>query len=212
MNLAIAVPSTDICTTDFALSLANCVGYTVANNVVDKIQMLGLKGTVLPAQRVQLARDARKLLCDAIVWFDSDMVFPPETIERLMSHAHPLIGANYPRRKPPYSPTARLMDGSLCYTDEFSPETEAVSAMGMGCMWTSLEVFDKIPEPAFTFDWIPDAFDFGGEDTSFCQRALLAGFQPTVDHVLSRAVKHEGMSHFTHGHALMHRARQLVRA
>lgn len=211
MKLLIAVPCHDQVQAGFAHDLAYLIGSTVASVPDWEIDLAMRQGTLLPTVREGLVEDALTRNVDAIFWLDADMRFPNDALLRLAASGEAVIGANYPSRRAPIMPTAWGDVGPI-YTDEYSPDREPVERLGFGVLFTRTEVFRKLPQPWFPVEWDADLKDYRGENKAFCAKARLAGYDIVCDHVLSRQVRHEGVLPYTHGHALMTRARAEVRA
>ncbi len=211
MRVMLAVPCQDQVAAGFTHDLAAAVGATVASMPDLDLGLYIEQGTVLSRVRERLAEEAVARGFDGIVWLDSDMRFPPETLLRLCLSGESFLAANCPTRRVPILPTAWGADGPL-YTEEGSPEREAVERVGLAVAYTGAHLFTTLPQPWFPQEWDDSIKDYTGEDVAFCRAVRLAGHTITVDHVLSRQVRHVGVMDYTHGHALVHKARTLVRA
>jgi len=121
-----------------------------------------------------------------ILMLDSDMRFPPDTLERLLARGLHIVGANY-RARGGASTTARYADGSYVAQSPVL-SLESVYVVGCGVVLISAEVFRAMDRPWFPTPWNED--QFVSEDVYFCTRASELGFQAFVDHDLSRDVKH----------------------
>jgi GT2 family glycosyltransferase len=110
------------------------------------------------------------------IWFiDTDQIFAPETLERLLAHNVEMVQVLCLMRHPPHVP--------LMYEDsEFerplapsgTPRLVQVKSLGAGGTLYRKEVFVKIPGP-----WFEGVI--GTEDTHFAQKARKAGFKLYVD-------------------------------
>ena len=150
-----------------------------------------------------LIYDSRNLLSlyaiendfDNVLWLDSDMLFPPDTLQRLESHNVDMVTGLYVKRHEPVVPViydtieepVRNADGKL--TRNISPYTSyphdsffPVAGCGFGCVLTSTKLLRDVWDhfgPAF----LP--FTWAGEDLSFCYRANQLGYQIYCDSTLS---------------------------
>jgi len=125
---------------------------------------------------------------------DSDVLPPPDIIERLMAHDKPVIGGYY--RKKEKFPIKQL-DGSIemiqrpvvydyskydeekkhhMYTQRISPKEglESVDGMGAGCWLIKREVVEAVGDSPYTFAE-------SGEDLAFCRAVHAAGYDVWVD-------------------------------
>ena len=91
MKLAICVPCRDQVMAGFCFDLAKMVGYH-SRNTDDEIQIYQMPGTLIFHQREKLAKTALDAGAEAILWIDSDMRFPSDTLERLLSHNLEICG------------------------------------------------------------------------------------------------------------------------
>ena len=140
-----------------------------------------------------MADDVLKAGATHILWLDADMCFPPDTLKRLLARKVPIVGANYRRRVPPHQFTAATghrKNLREVETTEQSTGLESVNRLGFGVTLIESRVFQKITKPWFQFTY--EQGQHGGEDEFFCRKANRAGFQPHVDHDLSKQVRHIG--------------------
>lgn len=133
------------------------------------------KRTVIAEQFLQHEQYA------ALLMLDSDMVVPPDTLERLLVHQLPLVGAVYFNRVPPHDAVASdWPDGERRLSDFSGPPVRRVFATGTGCLLVTREALQAIPRP--WFDWTEPG---NGEDLHFCRQAAQAGVPVYVDTSLS---------------------------
>lgn len=132
-----------------------------------------------------------------IMWIDADMIFPHDTVHRLMAHDLPVVGANCVRRQEPYTWTAQDVDGNEV-SSVGKTGLEEVGYLGFGVTLMRMDCFTKIDPPFFNFEWVQDnpqtmAGHYMGEDIYlFDKLASKTGIRPVVDHDLSRQIKHVG--------------------
>lgn len=162
--------------------------------------LLTIDGTIIPQSRIGIVEEALRMNATHVLWIDSDMTFPRETMERLLSHQLPAVGANYSQRKRPCKPTAANEDGNWIY-DEGQDGLEEVKFLGHGVCLVETAVYEAMHQPWYMNEWIERADGSGhvmGEDVFFF-RELKAQLDvsPVLDHVLSRKVSHLGKHHYT---------------
>jgi hypothetical protein len=196
-HVAICVPARDMVSAGFAFDLARLVGAADCD-----VSLLTSMGTLIVNQRTDLAKDAIKMGASHILYLDSDMRFPKDTLARLLAHDQGIVAANYATRKFPIQPVtfATDTDNTRVYTNPESTGLESVAAAGMGVMLVKTEVFDKIGLPYFMIGYSPKNQDYTGEDIFFCRKARQAGFEVFIDHDLSKEIKHTGSLDFQHDH------------
>jgi cellulose synthase/poly-beta-1,6-N-acetylglucosamine synthase-like glycosyltransferase len=145
---------------------------------------------------------AIKQKADYVLFLDSDMRFPPNLLEYLMSHDKDIVACNYATRRLPVKTVAFSDFAELkCVYSGDKTGLEEVDAVGMGAMLIKTEIFKKLPLPWFSISYLPSGNMYIGEDIYFCKLAQANGMKVYVDHDLSKQVKHIGVMEFTHDHA-----------
>ena len=205
MRVAICVPNRDMVHAGFAFDLANLVGHWTAKNGPEggSINILNNTGTLIADQRVDLAKAAVKAGADWTLWLDTDMRFPVDTLERLVSHNRPIVGCNYSMRTFPPEPTAsNFHEGSWAkvYTKPDSTGLEQVDLIGFGVTLVKTEVFQKLQDPWFHLGYSSVNQKFIGEDTYFCIKAAGEKVPVFIDHDLSKEIRHIGSFEFRNDH------------
>jgi hypothetical protein len=146
-------------------------------------------------QRERLAEEAIKDGADAILWVDSDMRFPKDALEILLSRKLPIVGVNATTRRFPVVPTALDIDpetGDLVKVQSKGKTgLEQVMGVGFGMVLIKKEVFLAAQKPWFWFEQT-DKGGTIGEDIYFCAKAFDVGFQTVIDHDLSMHIRHIG--------------------
>lgn len=203
MKIAICIPSRDQWSAVFGFCLARLTGQFRATHPNVKLRILYVRGSHLPNQRADLVEAALEWGATHLLWLDTDMRFPGDTLARLLQHEAPVIAANYVKRKPPHTPVTVGLDGKPVYTTKETHGLETVSHTGMGVTLVRAEVFKQIERPWFAFPWLPKASRCAGEDTFFYSQLQRAGIKPTIDHDLSREVTHVGEAEITYEMAEM---------
>jgi hypothetical protein len=203
-SVAILVPARDTVMTSFAYDLARAMSFHTATTD-DRVMLYTSHGTLIASQRMELARQALEEKADYLLWLDSDMRFPKETIGHLILRDKPIVAANYATRRMPIKPVA-MMDGGgkidRVYTGPESQGLEPVDYVGMGVMMVKREVFEKIEAPWFAIPYSTIGNHYIGEDVFFCRKAKEAGYEVLLDHDLSQHVKHIGTFEYSHEGAL----------
>lgn len=201
MKIAICVPCRDSVMSGFCFDLAKMVGYH-SRNTKDEIMVYQMPGTLIFHQREKLAQEALDAGADAILWIDSDMRFPSDTLERLLSHNVDICGVNATTRREPVVPTTldlQIVDDKPVFSKvetRGKDYVEEVTAVGFGVTLTRRSVFEKMPQPWFDILWT-DGGGIIGEDVHFCIKAQDFGVKTYVDHVLSPYIKHIGTKEYS---------------
>ena len=181
MKVFIAVPSMDSVPAFFAQSLA------LLKRDCD-VQIGWEVGSLVYHARNNLARQALKSDADWVLWLDSDMVFAPDTLQRMLKVCKDndidFLTAVCFRRKPPYTPCLfdRLekVDKGASYTSLMSVP-EGLFKVG-GCGFAGvLMSSDVLLSVQSKFGRMFDPMDGFGEDVSFCWRARQCGYDIWCD-------------------------------
>lgn len=199
-SVAILVPARDTVMTSFAYDLARAMSFHTATTD-DRVMLYTSHGTLIASQRMELARQALEEKADYLLWLDSDMRFPRETVGHLMLRDKPIVAANYATRRMPVKPVAMMdNDGEIgrVYTAPDSEGLQPVDYIGMGVMMVKREVFEKVEAPWFAIPYSTVGQHYIGEDVFFCRKAREAGYEVLVDHDLSHQVKHVGTFEYSH--------------
>lgn len=215
IRVAVCTPVRDQCSSIFTQSLALAYAYMARHHDNVDCSLYSNNGSVITEQRLALARLALQDGADWTVWFDADMRFPKDAIERLLAHNQPIVAANYPtRRMPAIEPTAFVDDETQdrVYTLKESTGLQPVAAVGFGCIAVHRSVYQAMDLPWFDTPWDKEAMKYDcGEDIYFCRKARAAGFQVLIDHDLSKEIAHVGQMEFDYVIAggLRHKVKEL---
>ena len=198
MKTLIAIPCMDMVPVGFVQSLLHLYKGT---------------DTDVAMQVNSLVYDSRNLICltaiekgyDRVMWFDSDMMFTPSTMQMLhadmdgkdfdgncIGPGMDMVTGLYFRRKPRYNPVIfRELDepvqdasgklvGRVKEYDLSYPQNTlfTVAGCGMGCCMTSVKLIKDVWDkfgPAFS------PYPWAGEDLSFCHRVNKLGYRIWCD-------------------------------
>lgn len=132
-----------------------------------------------------------------ILFLDADMVWPTDTLTRMLAHHDKgIVGGLYVMRHPPYAPVA-LRDGTTpegstavqyAHASEALTEKDLIpcDVLGMGCTLVPVDVFAKIgPRPWFEYANDDQGWPTVTEDVPFCQKAAKAGVPILLDPTIS---------------------------
>jgi hypothetical protein len=199
-SVMILVPAMEMVNAEFAQHLAMAAANMVANGI--KINCAFNIGSVITIARRNLTDIFLKSDFDYAWWVDSDMKFPIDAPIKLLKRGVHLVGANYRRRRFP-NPGFTGMMGSAgnfteLVTDDNSPPMQQVDVLPHGMMLVHRSVYEKIPQPHYLQDYVPEINLEIGEDIYFCNKAKQAGFEVWVDHDLSKEIAHIGIFHFNY--------------
>ncbi len=207
MKVFVAIPSLDTVPALFCQSLAllQRAGDTIVGFQV---------GSLVYNARNELARQAIKSEADWVLWLDSDMVFEPDLLKKMLKVCEEndidfLTGLCF-RRKPPYTPTLfdRLdkMEHGASYTTIMSVPEGRFKVGGCGFAGVLMST-DVLMSVAARFGGrMFDPLEGFGEDVSFCWRARQCGYEIWCDsdielgHIGSMVVTREFFEAYSEGH------------
>lgn len=174
-KILICVPSMDMVAAGFAQSLSMLQKGGHETAVMFQV------GSLIYDARNRLAKQAIKMESDYTMWFDSDMIFQPDTMLRLLEHKAPIVSGAYFRRSPPYHLVAfDKCDAEKREWGDLALPTETVKCggVGFGCVLVKTEVLFNV---AAKFGCWFDPMNGFGEDLSFCHRARECGYDILLD-------------------------------
>lgn len=181
MKVLIAVPCMDQVPAPFCQSLALL-------QKTGECTLAMQSGSLIYTSRNTLATNAIQMEADYVLWLDSDMVFKPDTLIRMMDTLQKndldILTGLYFRRVPPYSPVLydRIeIEDRICDWSEFKRIPDGlfeVGACGFGCVLMKTDVFFDV-QSKFGNMFAP--IDNNGEDIAFCWRARQCGYKVICD-------------------------------
>jgi len=202
VRLAICVPCKDMLHSIFSHNLCGLLNYNHQKGIETRV--FYNMGTLVCNQRASLVKMAQEWAATHILWLDSDTSFPFYTAFKLLSHNQSIVAGNYTTRVLPYKTVAYKKEGDwesyIKHGNDVEPSKDLiqVEGIGMGCMLTSIEVFDAVGKPWFNIAYDERTDDYLGEDMDFCLRARERGHKIYVDDILSRQISHLGTFAYTH--------------
>lgn len=182
MKILIAVPCMDSVAAPFASSLAML-------NRPGECTLAMVTGSLIYESRNKIAKQAIKMNADAVMWFDSDMVFSADTLERMVKHleeGRDIVSGLYFRRVSPFSPVifnkCGVDENGVGHHENYDNypknQTFEVEGIGFGCVITRTKVLMDMLLNEHT--WF-DPLGGYGEDLSFCIRARKLGYKVYCD-------------------------------
>ena len=200
--IAIGVPAMDFVDTEFALcfatQLASFRGLTAMINSQGCYVDEGRMECVTQAKRKRLKLpDGQVVRPSHLMFIDSDMTFPAQAIQRLLSHGvTDVVGCVYSRRVEPFTNIGMTEDPTIENAPESSPLIP-MKLIGTGMMLIHMSVFDRMPEfdadgPVFGYKWLPEVGKYEREDVRFCRLVREAGMKIWCDVGLSHHIGHVG--------------------
>jgi len=185
-RVAIAVPSGDMVHADFAMAYAQLCMASAGL----PLQLITVKSSIVAQARNNGVEHARDFKADFIFFLDSDMLFPPTALFRLLLHGKDIVGATYTKRVAPFE----ILGTKLAEQPAvLSGDLLEMQRIPTGCLLIKMAVFDKLSKPYFRFETDSHGAIIG-EDYVFCDRAREAGFQIWCDAVMADLPGHNGQS------------------
>jgi hypothetical protein len=189
-KIAIATPSNGSVRCEYVKSLLGLIRYTEYEWIY-----LGVEGSILPKNRARLAEEAIACGCTHMLFIDSDMGFPEDTLDVLIGHNAHVVAANCVTRakgKVRYL-AEKIIPGEKVarnISSDGKSGIEEVDFIGTGVMLIDLSVFGGMPKPWFIFGYTGDRYI--GEDIWFCSACSAMGYRIYIDHDLSQKITHVG--------------------
>lgn len=180
MKTLIAIPCMDQVATGFCQSLA-CL------TKVGECAVTHQCSSLIYDSRNAIAKRAIQMEADYVMWFDSDMIFEPDTLQRLMKHMETkdIVSGLYCRRAGSYEPVlfSKLNvdekgDADWDGYNDYPSEIFEVEGIGFGCVLMKVDVL--LDMAAKFGDWFTPLGHFG-EDLAFCIRARELGYKIWCD-------------------------------
>ena len=179
MKTLIAVPCMDQVPAQFCQSLAML-------KKVGECAIAFQVGSLIYTSRDNLSKKAVSMGAEYIFWLDSDMVFEPDILIKMMDEIEPntILTGLYFRRVAPFSPVLfdklEMTDKGCEWTDfkEIPDKPFEVGGCGFGCVLMPTEaIVSVVLEHTQMFNPMKGV----GEDLSFCWRARQSGYKIVCD-------------------------------
>jgi hypothetical protein len=118
-----------------------------------------------------------------IMWIDSDVIFKPEDVVKLLSHDLDIVSGLCKISPNTYSLTVEGARGFVKEKDIVSENLIEAKSVGAAFLLVKRGVFERIERPWFQTTIIEENGEIGfvGEDMYFCWKARKAGFKIFVD-------------------------------
>ena len=190
MKIALGIPNTGSIRAKTMLSVVGTIFETP-----HPIHLIEQGGCYVQENRQKIVREAQQAGCDKLFFVDSDMYFAPGTLNALLAHWKPIIGAAYNYRHLPLETTVKFADADGHLVAKAGEDIPRLLfpcyAVGTGCCLVDLAIFDHLgPPPWFECDYDEDGALRTGDDVWFCRLAHQAGYEVWCDPTL--AVSHLG--------------------
>lgn len=184
-RVAIAVPSGGMVHADFALSLAGLAHECGAM----RLHIFSNMASIVAEGRNNGVACAQEVGADFLLFLDSDMTFPRNTLRRLLGHARDVVGATYSTRGSPFKELGVTLQPKPA---DAPPGLMEMTRMPTGCLLIRMAVFERLSKPYFRFGVDEACGGLIGEDYLFCDRVRDSGLRIWCDVALSHEIGHIG--------------------
>lgn len=154
----------------------------------DVTPMLADKGYTIAENRNYLGIQAIKGKYDFLFSIDDDMIFPPDTLDKLVAHDKDFIGVSaHSRTLPPMSMITMFNQEEISMADrllgrqDIPKELFKCKAVGGAVTLAKTSLFEKLEKPWFSNEVHETGFNKLGEDYWFCRQIERAGIDIWVD-------------------------------
>lgn len=144
--------------------------------------------SIVAHAREQTVHGAIASSADYLMQIDSDMVFPMNTIDKLLAHGKDIVGCSYVRRGPPFDNLGNMLHPE----QDKGKEDGLVEMLHMptGMLLIKMDVFKALTTPYFRYETDEASGKVRGEDIVFSERCRAAGFSLWCDLTLSKEIGH----------------------
>ncbi len=183
LKIAIGVPTNRLIKPKTAHSILNLV----AHSKYDYEIIISTRGYNTSENRNHIAAKSINAGCTHLFFVDDDMIIPPDTLDRLLAHDKDIVGGVY---KTKYEQQEDVAE----YFDDKREDFMKVKALGTGCLLIKTDVFKKLPQPWFKYEWYPNGMVKRSHDWIFCEDAINAGYDVWADRTLE--IGHIGLKEY----------------
>lgn len=189
LYVAVCYPSQTFIYASFAISLSGLLlQREFCGNRFD-IDVINPQSSIVAIARNNGIERAKKDGVDYILFLDSDMIFPADTLIRLLSHKKDVVGCVYRKRVAPYAILGAAARGAVIREDNLLQ----MDQLPTGCMLIKMSVFDLLPKPYFCYGTTKEG-EIIGEDYIFSAKLSNAAIELWSDMLLSTKLEHAGES------------------
>ncbi len=183
-RIAIGVPTNRLIKPKTAASVMNLVAHSQHEYQI----LVSTRGYNTSENRNWIAAQALRKACDYLFFIDDDMILPENALETLLDRKKDIIGGVYMTKYERQEPVVEyLHDHSATKPTRSIFE---VAAIGTGAMLINCDVFKKLPQPWFKYEWHDNGMVKRSHDWIFCEDARNAGYRVWADDTLD--IKHIG--------------------
>lgn len=191
IKIAIGIPSGENVCASFMVQMSNLL---MKNKLPISI-FANAQSSRIAYNRNSLVDIARSVNSSHLFFLDSDMIFPPYSLEVLLNHDKDIVGATASKRQDNFTQAiGETFTGAVL---KESTELIKMKMLGPCVMLIKMSVFDRLKKPYFCEppNWMmskPTDEGIMPEDEYFCHSAIEAGLDIYCDMKLSMNIGHRG--------------------
>jgi cellulose synthase/poly-beta-1,6-N-acetylglucosamine synthase-like glycosyltransferase len=144
LRVAVCIPSFDTWKADTSMALIGLGTYTMSQGIA--LAFVNEKSSMVSKARNSLSEKSLGFGADYILFVDSDLVFPHDSLCRLISHGKDIIGATYNKRVPPFETLGHFIGEKR---DLSTGGVIEADYMPGGFMLIKTDVLKALPQPWF---------------------------------------------------------------
>lgn len=179
---------------EFMLSYCDMITRVKPSDNIELL-MANCCGSRITSNRNQLVKMAQRKGATHILFIDTDMIWPNDALQRLLTHGRDIVCATTCKRGDEEGipiGCAIAQEGGKPGVVEVRGGLVEMRLVGSCFMLIRMEVFDKIGLPAYYEPPDAENGDAFGEDITFCKLATAAGYRIWLDYNLSAELGHLG--------------------
>lgn len=184
MKIALGIPTNRLIKPKTVQSLLDLVAHSKHTFEI----LVSTRGFNTSENRNWITTHAVNSGCDYLFFVDDDMILPPDTLDRLLEHNKDIVGGVYMTKYEEQRPVVEF------FNEKPTEMPFKVKAIGTGCLLIKTDVFKKLPQPWFKYEWNDNGSIKRSHDWIFCEDARKAGYDVWADDTLD--IKHIGKKIF----------------
>jgi hypothetical protein len=229
MKIAICIPSTDQWRADFGMSVAGLAAYAARtpapNGEPIELKIFNMRFAYVTYSRNCLFREALAWKADWILHVETDMLFPPDALHRLLEHDKDCVSLNVVQRRVQNRATSNKFAAAIRRGAQFTgmsrrggqplgliPQRLTEVTLTSFCfVLVRAAMLRAIPPPWAEFRGVLDINStdceltiahqgqtqgFLTDDYGFCNKLMQHGYRIHVDMHVSAEARHVGMANF----------------
>lgn len=162
LKIGLGLPTNRLIKPKTAQSLLELVAFSKHNFEF----IVSTRGYNTAENRNWISAQAVKKGCDYLFMCDDDMIYEPDTIDKLLAHNKNIVGGVYKTKYEEQEDVNEYMD------DKRPDELFNVWALGGGLMLIKCDVFKVIDQPWYGYKWHDNGQVKESNDWFFCHKAL----------------------------------------